>query len=252
MSTLKCIIIDDEQFAIKRIQFLLSEMDEDIEVVGTYKSPVEALQNFVLLKPDIVFTDIQMPTMTGLELIQTIKNTNIPTQPIIISAFREPEYLQAAIRLEMVDYLIKPVTATQLCDAIKRAKVRIANNKHTEIMPSLLELFKNEEKISFKTQTGKLFEKRMDIMALVSDAKQCYLYSKFQAKKTILESLGDIAERIEYGKLKRIGRQHIINLNFVYEVNKKARTCILRNEDKLITLDLTHIAALSPKKFNFS
>jgi YesN/AraC family two-component response regulator len=244
MSILKCIIIDDEQFAIKRIQFLLSEMKEDIEVVGTYKSPIEALKNFVLLKPDIVFTDIQMPAMTGLELIETIKNTNIPTQPIIVSAYREPEYLQAAIRLEMVDYLIKPATAQQLTDAIHRVKSRIANKRHIEIMPSLLELFKNEEKIQFKTQTGTLFEKRMDIMALVSDAKQSYLYSKFQVKKTILEPLGDIAGRIEYGKLKRIGRQHIINLNYVYEVNKKARTCILRNDDKMITLDLSESACV--------
>lgn len=71
-------------------------------------------------KPDIVITDIQMPGMTGLEVIERASQQNLQTKFIVISGYREFEYAQQAIRFGVEDYLLKPISKTDLNLLLKR------------------------------------------------------------------------------------------------------------------------------------
>lgn len=240
MNKLTCILVDNEDFAIKRLQLLIAMNIDYLDVVATYDSPVDAVKGFLEFKPDIVITDVEMPMMNGLEFLEIIRKSNIPTQAIIVSGYKEPEYFQKAIQLKLVEYLVKPITSTMLINAIKIARDNIASNKHLELLPKLVENLKEEEKIKFKTvNNGILFEKRGEIIGLEADGRICYLYSKFQKQRTITESFAEIEERLINSQFVRIGRSHIINLKYVYEINKKNKKCILRYDEKVVEFILS-------------
>ncbi len=240
MERLTCILIDNEDFAIKRLQLLISKNIDYLDIAATYESPIEAVKGFLELKPDIIITDVEMPRMNGLDFLEIIRNTNIPTQPIIVSAYKEPEYFQKAIQLKLVEYLIKPITSTMLISAIESARDNIVNNRHHDLLPKLIENLHEEERIEFKTgNNGMLFEKRGDIIGLEADGRICYLYSKFQNQRTITESFAEIEERVINAQFVRIGRSHIINLKYVYEIIRKRRICILRFEQKVVEFQLS-------------
>lgn len=243
MKKLTCILVDNEDFAIKRLQLLISKNIENLEVLATYDSPLEAISGFLELKPDIIITDVQMPIMNGLEFLEVIQKSNIPTQAIIVSAYKEPEYFQKAIQLKLVEYLVKPITSIMLINAIETARENLNQNKHIDLLPKLVDTLKQEEKIQFKTaNNGLLFEKRIDIIGLEACGRICYLYSKYQEKRTITESFAEIETRIINTHLVRIGRSHIVNLNYIYEINKKQKKCVLRFEEKIIEFYLSESA----------
>ncbi len=242
MKKLTCIIIDDEIFAIKRLQLLISNNIDYLEVVATYDSAIEAIKGFLIHKPDIIFTDIEMPGMTGLEFLDAILKMNIPTQPIIVSAYEKPDYLKKAIELSLVEYLIKPIISADIINAVNKAKHNIEKNKHLYLLPNLVDTLKEEEKILFKTVNGTLYEKRGDIIALEADSRMCILHSKYQDKRKINESLIEVEDRLLDSNLVRIGRSHIFNLKYVYEIIKKTKRAILRHEQKTYEFELSENA----------
>lgn len=242
MKTLKCIIIDDEFFAIKRLQLMITKNISNLEVVATFDSAIEAIKGFLIHKPDIIFTDIEMPGMTGLEFLDAILKMNIPTQPIIVSAYDKPDYLKKAIELNLVEYLVKPIISSDIISAVEKARINIEKNKHLQLLPDLVSNMKEEEKIQFKTVNGTLYEKRSDIIALEADSRMSILHSKYQDKRKISESLLEIEDRLLDDNLVRIGRSHIFNLKFVYEIIKKTKCCILRYEQKTYEFELSENA----------
>lgn len=114
MAVHKCYILDDEPLAIKVIEQHLTKFAQ-FEVVGTATDPVNALAQIKTLQPDLLFIDIQMPELTGLELIASIRN-----QPsvVITTAFRE--YAVQAFDLNALDYLVKPIAFTRFVRTIDK------------------------------------------------------------------------------------------------------------------------------------
>lgn len=119
---LKLLIADDEKAIRESICSLINWKELDIEVIGTAKNGIEAY-NIILDKyPDIVLTDIKMPGLTGLDLIQKIHEINKDTRFIIISGFNEFEYAKTAMQYGVRHYLLKPCNEEQIIESIKEIK----------------------------------------------------------------------------------------------------------------------------------
>jgi len=117
---MKVIIADDENRICQLICSLVDWKACNMEVVAVVNDGVDAWNAIHFYKPDIVITDIRMPGINGLELVEKCKNENIHTKFIIISGYGQFEYAQSAIRYGVEDYLLKPIRKRELRDVLNR------------------------------------------------------------------------------------------------------------------------------------
>ncbi|MCR5670359.1 MAG: response regulator [Butyrivibrio sp.] len=118
----RLVIIDDETLVIEGIKAIIKRIGADVEVVGSAQDGIQAQRVIRNIKPDIVITDIRIPYVDGLSLIEECKEFCPDTYFIIISGFQEFEYARKAIRLDVVDYITKPVTIDKLRAALDMTK----------------------------------------------------------------------------------------------------------------------------------
>ena len=116
---LKLLIADDEKTIRETIRSFINWEALDIEVVGTAKDGIEAYNMILDLYPDIVLTDIRMPGLSGLELIERMHEINKDMQFIILSGYNEFEYAKTAMQYGVRHYLLKPCSEQQIIDSIK-------------------------------------------------------------------------------------------------------------------------------------
>ncbi len=114
---LKAIIVDDESLARKGLKLRLEEI-EGVEVIGEAGNGREALNSVAELQPDLVFLDIQMPGMSGFDVISKMQQDDMP---LIIFVTAYDQYAIEAFDVHAVDYLLKPIEADRLQEAVNRA-----------------------------------------------------------------------------------------------------------------------------------
>ncbi len=103
---LRIYIVDDEQIAIKYFEYLLQNIDVDCEVVGTSTNSSKAVSEIIRLKPDVVFTDISMPVMDGLEVAEKILR-QFPVKVFLLTAYRDFDYVKKGMQIGVTDYILK-------------------------------------------------------------------------------------------------------------------------------------------------
>lgn len=114
---MNCIIIDDEPLAREEMQALIKDVS-DIEILGKFSNAPSALNFLKEHEADLVFLDIEMPKVTGLEFA-----TQLPRQTLTIFTTAYPQYALKSYELDAIDYLLKPIEKTRLEKAISKAAV---------------------------------------------------------------------------------------------------------------------------------
>ncbi|MBR5337050.1 MAG: response regulator [Lachnospiraceae bacterium] len=107
-------IADDEVWITLGLKKLLEKLDMDVYVVGTANNGLTAKEEIGMFKPDVVFTDIRMPGLSGLELLQAIPDVSPDTKVVIISGYAEFAYAKEAVQHHAYDYLVKPIKEEEL------------------------------------------------------------------------------------------------------------------------------------------
>ncbi|WP_336773862.1 response regulator transcription factor [Paenibacillus sp. MMO-58] len=131
---LKAVIFDDEYIVTQGLRMMVDWSRYGIELAGTAADGLSALQMVRELQPDIVMTDIRMPGLTGLQLIEEIAKEMPDTACIVFSGFNEFEYIRKALKLGVIDYLDKPITLEKIDEAISRTIARIGyQQEHTQL-----------------------------------------------------------------------------------------------------------------------
>ena len=129
---IKAIIIDDEIHSIETLEWKLKNYCKDVDVVATFTNPAEGLQHIDQNKIDLLFLDIEMPGMTGFDLLQKVSNFTFDV--IFTTAY--DEYGIRAIKYSALDYLLKPVQVDELIEAISKFQKKHYQN----ILPQQLEV----------------------------------------------------------------------------------------------------------------
>ncbi len=119
-ATLTAVLVDDEQLAREELTYLLREFPE-IEIIGTGRNGLEAVDLILKFEPDLAFLDIQMPGLDGLGVARRLKESDAEL-PHFIFATAYDEYAVEAFRINAMDYLLKPVERERLAETIERAK----------------------------------------------------------------------------------------------------------------------------------
>lgn len=107
-------IADDEVWIILGLKKLLEKLEIETKVVGTANNGLTAKEEISLLKPDVVFADIRMPGLSGLELLSAIPEVSPDSKLVIISGYAEFSYAQEAVQHHAYDYLLKPIKEEEL------------------------------------------------------------------------------------------------------------------------------------------
>ncbi|HEU4881666.1 MAG TPA: response regulator [Longimicrobium sp.] len=131
--TLRTLIVDDEPLARDGIRMHLSR-EPDVEIVGEAADGVQAVEAIQALRPDLVFLDVQMPEVDGLEVVERIGPARMPA---VIFATAYHQHAVRAFELHAVDYLLKPVTEERIRNAMTRARLRLATRGEEELTTRL-------------------------------------------------------------------------------------------------------------------
>lgn len=118
----KIFIADDEIWVAMGLKKLVEQSGEPFRVIGEANNGVTALEEILRTKPDVVFSDIRMPGLNGLELAERLREKGLDTRVVLISGYAEFEYAQKALKLGALDYLLKPVEPELLSELLKRLK----------------------------------------------------------------------------------------------------------------------------------
>jgi two-component system LytT family response regulator len=220
---IRVIIIDDEPSAVNVLKLLLEKKcREDVEVVATSNSPFEGVSLVKQFQPDLVFLDIEMPGMTGIDVARSFENPNFHI--VFITAY--DAYAIEAFELSAIDYLLKPVGADKVVRVVQKIKDEISR-RQTSINVQLQQLEKllrqksgNEIKIGIGSADKIVFINISEI--LYCEAQGAYTNIYLQDNKKILASkpLGDFENQLSPHRFFRIHHSFLINLNRVKEFQR--------------------------------
>lgn len=128
------LIIDDESDGRDALTLILDKYCPEIEIIGVCETPLHGIQAIQELKPDLVFLDIQMPGMSGFDVLQQVSPVNF--EVIFVSA--HDQYAIKAIKFSALDYLLKPVDVDDLNHALQKVKERLSNKSNAHQYQSVL------------------------------------------------------------------------------------------------------------------
>jgi len=229
----KTIIIDDEPPAIQRLHDLLTSFPDVFEIVGEEMDSKKSVSLLNNNKPDLIFLDIQMPGMSGFELLKEL--TEIP---MIVFCTAYDQYSLKAFETNSIDYLLKPVKKERLEMTI--TKLRMFNNEFQpeKILSFLQEFVSKKEKktlTSITTRKGNklIFIKLTDIVYFEADEKYVSLFTKSGTENIIDQTIKDLEENLPSNFL-RVHRAIIINTQYIKELQAyfNSRYTILLDDSK--------------------
>ncbi len=131
-------LVDDEPMVLSQVRDSVQWAENNFSVVGQNNDPLLAMEEILLLRPNVVFTDIKMPRMTGIELIRGLKESKCSAEYVVISAFDHFEYVRQLMLLEGFDYLIKPVEEAQMTELFHRLTKKLRKNREQPLKPATL------------------------------------------------------------------------------------------------------------------
>jgi DNA-binding LytR/AlgR family response regulator len=197
---MKCIIVDDEPLAIEIMESYVSKVDQ-LKLVGTFRNAVSAF-TFLQQNPvDLIFLDIQMPKLSGIDFLKTLKN---PPKVIFTTAFRD--YALDGFELEVADYLLKPIPFDRFLKAV--AKVLHQPNGIAQSHPAKAE--PNENYVYFKVDK-KMVRTRMADILYIESIKD-YVKVRTSEKEIITQQkISYLEESLPKEQFLRIHRSFIVN-----------------------------------------
>lgn len=214
---IRVIIVDDEAPARQRLRRLLATV-EGVEIVGEAENGVQALEAVNESSPDLMFLDIEMPELDGLETARTLGIEG----PVIIFATAYDEYALKAFETAAVDYLVKPIAKARLIAAIDKAKKSLSSKP----VPDLASLINNlsgarkQQRLALRVGSKFVVFNVMDVSAVL--AQDHYAAVICQGKELLSDdSLDAIGSRLDEDRFLRVHRSAIINLDYLSELDRQ-------------------------------
>lgn len=211
---LRSIIIDDEPQNASILKNDLNSHCPSVEIIAVCHSAKEGIMAIKKEKPDLVFLDIEMPWMNGFEMLEVLGEFNFS----IIFTTAHDEFAARAFRISAVDYLLKPIDANDLKEAVKKVHQKIEQqhgNVHIENLLRNIKQPSSQQKIALPYREGHEFVEVSHI--IYCQAEGAYTKVFLDNKKYILVSktLGDIEELLPTDLFQRIHHSTVVNLNYV-------------------------------------
>ena len=211
---IRVLLVDDETPARGRLARLLSEI-KDIQIVGEAANGLEALSAAQEFKPDLAFLDIEMPELNGLEVAEAWADNG----PAVVFVTAYTEHALRAFEVSALDYLVKPVSADRLSEALDKVR-RHKPQPGLEQFQSFLEKFQEKRaKRRMAVKCGSRYRVLDPERVTAIVAKDHYASILVEGQEILCDdSLDHLAQRLDPGRFLRIHRGAVINLDFLQEL----------------------------------
>ncbi len=207
---INCIIVDDEDHAIEVIQHYLKSV-EAIQIIATFTSPIDALNFLSNNKVDLIFLDIHMPEISGIEFIQTMNNKEV--QVILTTAYKD--FATAGFDLEVVDYLVKPIPLPRFLQAINKVKKNINTKKDNTLVNQ-----QHDDYFMVKTEAkGKMLKINIAEIDFVEGMKNYIAFHHNGIRTLALLTMKDVEERLPKAKFIRVQKSFIVALDKIISID---------------------------------
>lgn len=217
---INCIAIDDEPLALDVIENHISKIPF-LNLKARFQNPLEAIEYLYNNKVDLVFLDIQMPELTGFEVLKTLSN-----KPMVIFTTAYPNYALESYEMDAVDYLVKPIPFDRFLKSVMKVKQRLTPVTTTvtnqETSPKQIE----QEFIFVKTEYKTVRINYKDIH-FVESMKDYVIFHLENETISSLLSIKNVEETLPKETFLRIHRSFIISLNKIESIERN--TVIILN-----------------------
>ena len=214
----KTLIIDDEAPARKRLEDVLS-LFSLVEIIGSASDGIEAVEAINRLKPDLIFLDIQMPGLTGFDVLKKITHF-----PIVVFCTAYDDYALKAFDTDAVDYIVKPVKEDRVKRSIEKLQ-HLGGHSNKELVLELLEKYTQQlspkiiTSIPVKIGDRMLLIKLTDISYFISEEKYVFIVKKDGKRYLTDHPLKFFEEKLPDHFI-RIHRSILVNSLLIHEINK--------------------------------
>jgi len=215
---IRTLLVDDEP-AARELLVGLASRDRDIEVVGCCSDGMEAVERIRAQRPDLVILDVQMPGMSGFEVLEELEGTELP---LVIFATAHDRHALQAFEVQAIDYLLKPFDAQRFQVALERAKRRFRNEEMVEIRRSYGELLSGLRRLSGESAPapapGRLAVRRgsrvdfvdLDDIDWIEAANQYVRIHTGEEEYLMRRSLGQLEQELDPDRFVRIHRSSLV------------------------------------------
>ena len=242
MASLKAFVVDDEQLARDELCFLLGQ--SDVEVVGQASDGVDAVKLIPQLDPDLVFLDVQMPGLTGLEVARRLVEADFLRPLVFVTAF--DQYAVEAFSVNAVDYLTKPVDVTRLEQAIDKARKQIASEQtpKTRLTPEDLQRIERaiaafdtrQEQVAVRVGQRYLLVPAGEIVYASVVDETLMVATQAMSGQSNYRTLDELHARLDPAIFWRVHRSHLVNIRNIKEVVPLfSRNYVLKMKDAKAT-----------------
>lgn len=210
---LRCVAIDDEDLALELLEDNISRVPY-LELVAKSGNPIEAITIIQREKPDLVFLDIQMPGLTGLQVIQSL-----PSKPMFIFVTAYEKYALEGFNLNVVDYLVKPVALDRFIQACNKAlELHQLKHKSSELVkePDQPYFFINADYSHIKVAFA-------DIIYIEGLKDYIKIHLQGNLKPIVVRlSMRSIEEQLPASRFLRIQKSYIVSKDFITAIRKNS------------------------------
>ena len=207
------IIVDDEYLAQKLLQDYVSKV-ESLQLMATCSNAIEAMNVLKDHQVDIMFLDIQMPDLTGLDLAKSLEH-----RPAIIFTTAYSEYAVDAFNLSVVDYLLKPFDFPRFIQAINKA-IGTAQQKVMGVQkPAADTISESNDFITVKADY-KLYKINYDDLLFIEGQHEYVTFHTTQRRITALFALKDLEEILPKDKFVRVHKSYIVSFKHIQDLDK--------------------------------
>jgi len=224
-SKLRVVIADDERPARLFLKAMLADF-EKVEIVGEAENGTEAIEMIERTKPDLALLDLQMPEVTGLEVVKLLRKRFMPLVAFVTAY---DEFAIQAFELNAVDYLLKPIERPRLHEALRRAHDRLENDEFREAelssLRAALAAYEEStrqpmlERIPVKQKGEIVLLPVADIASIVANGELLNITTADKRVFTINHRLKDLEARLDPAKFIRLSRGTLINVGMIKKVS---------------------------------
>jgi len=216
---LSCYIVDDEQNAVDALVAMLKKkFSLQVSICGSNIKASVAIVEIEACQPDIIFIDVEMPEMNGLELLKYFPERKFYT----IFTTAHEKYALPALKAAATDYLLKPLSPQDVYDALQKC-IEKTVAKDTNNHPVL-------HKISLASVSGLILVNTEDIIRIEAKNNYSHFYFTNRSKIIVSKTLKEFDELLSARNFFRVHQSHLINLNYVEGVQTSNGDCVLLHQ----------------------
>lgn len=221
---IKVIIVDDEPLALDIVESFVSRMP-NLELIGRCENAIEAMEILKTKEVDLMFLDIQMPQITGIDFLKSLRNP-----PLVIFTTAYAEYALEGFELDAVDYLLKPIALDRFMKSVNKAEERLQLKKQNSTIEEI------GDDYFFVKSDKKLIKVNFSEIIYIEGLKDYVIIRMENSRVIALQTMKSLEDKLQTLHFRRVHRSYICNLDKIIAIDGNTLEVMEKGQIKSIPI----------------